>query len=113
MARWQDWVQPTMSGSWTISVAGQNYGPYTTKQLEGFAAEGRLARQSLVMPTGETDFRRAADEPELAHIFQLSGNNHAIAQRLHRESREFGRADSQSDNGEYSHVLVLADMKSG
>lgn len=104
-----------MSGSWTISVAGQTYGPYSTDQMQGFAAEGRLARQSLVAPAGETEFRRAADEPELARIFQPSAatNDRAVAQTLHREPREFGRADSQTNDGECSHMIIVADMKSG
>src|SRR5207302_164236 len=111
----QDWVQPAMSGSWTISVAGQTYGPYSTEQMQAFAAEGRLARQSLVAPAGETEFRRAAEEPELAGIFQPSAaaNERAVAQTLHREPREFGRADSQTHTGEWSHLLIVADMKSG
>ena len=104
-----------MSGAWTISVAGHIYGPYSTEQLEGFAAEGRLARQSLVTPAGESDFRRAADEPELAHIFQAPQANteRAVAQPLHHEIREFGRADSQTHDGECSHMLIVADLKSG
>jgi hypothetical protein len=107
-------MQPAMSGLWTISVAGQAYGPYSTEQMEGFAAEGRLARQSLVTTAGETDLRRAADEPELAHIFQSSAaNERAVAQPLHRDVREFGRAESQSHDGECLHMLIVADIKSG
>ena len=41
-----------MSDTWTISVAGQTYGPYTANQLQTFVAEGRLAAHSLVAPQG-------------------------------------------------------------
>ena len=75
-------MQPAMIGSWTISVSGQIYGPYSTEQMQAFAAEGRLARQSLVAHAGDMEFRRAADEPALAPIFQLSSakNDGAVAQ---------------------------------
>jgi len=104
-----------MTGSWTISVAGQIYGPYSFGQMQAFAAEGRLARQSLVAPAGETDFRRAADQPELAPIFQPAApkNEAAVAQALVRDTREFGRADGNGRGGEFSHMLIVAEMKSG
>lgn len=35
-----------------------------------------------------------------------------MAQPLHREAREFGRADSGT-HGECSHMLIVADLKSG
>ncbi|HLY07510.1 MAG TPA: DUF4339 domain-containing protein [Rhizomicrobium sp.] len=102
-----------MTGSWTISVAGQIYGPYSTEQMRAFAAEGRLARQSLVAPAGKTEYGHAVDQPELAPIFQpsMARNEGAVAQPLQRETREFGRADP--GNGEISHMLIVADLKSG
>ena len=104
-----------MAGSWTISVAGQIYGPYSFEQMQAFAAEGRLARQSLVAATGENDFRRAADQPELAPIFQpaTTKSESAVAQTLVREPKEFGRADRNARGGELSHMLIVAEMKSG
>ena len=104
-----------MTGSWTISVAGQIYGPYSFEQMQAFAAEGRLARQSLVAPAGETEFGRAADQPELTAIFQASSarSETAVAQPLVRDPREFGRADGNNRNDELSHMLIVADMKSG
>lgn len=101
-----------MTGSWTISVAGQVYGPYSTEQMRVFAAEGRLARRSLVAVAGETDFRRAVEQPELAPIFQpsMARSEGAIAQALPREPKEFGRAEA--GGGERSHLLIVADLKS-
>jgi len=102
-----------VTGSWTISVAGQIYGPYSTQEMRAFAAEGRLARQSLVAPAGETEFRRAAEQAELAPIFQpsVATGDGALAQPLQREPKEFGRAES--GGGEHSHMLIVADLKSG
>jgi len=101
-----------VTGSWTISVAGQIYGPYSTKEMRAFAAEGRLARQSLVAPAGETEFRRAAEQAELAPIFQpsVATGDGALAQPLHQRTKEFGRAEA---DGEQSHMLIVADLKSG
>jgi hypothetical protein len=103
-----------MTGSWTISVAGQTYGPYSTEQMRAFAAEGRLARQSLVAPAGETDYRRAVEQAELAQIFQPAGtkSESAVAQPLQREHREFGRAEAPQP-GACVHMLIVADLKSG
>jgi len=36
-----------MSASWMVNVGGRAYGPYTDAQMAAFAAEGRLAPQSL------------------------------------------------------------------
>jgi hypothetical protein len=104
-----------MTSSWTISVAGQIYGPYSTEQMRAFAAEGRLARQSLVALAGETEFRRAVEALELAPIFQpsVARNDAAVAQPLHREGKEFGRAEGNSRSGGCAHMLIVADMKSG
>ena len=41
------------SESWTISVGGRVYGPYSIEQMRGFHAEGRLADHSLVARAGE------------------------------------------------------------
>ena len=102
-----------MTGSWTISVAGQIYGPYNTKEMRAFAAEGRLARQSLVAPAGKMEFRRAAEQAELAPIFQpsVTTGDGALAQPLQRESNEFGRLEGRGS--EHSHMLIVADLKSG
>jgi hypothetical protein len=108
----QDWVPRAMPGSWTISVAGQVYGPYSVEQMRAFAAEGRLARQSLVAPAGESEFRRASNDPELASIFQQPKNKGAVAQPLQRDQRDFGRAEA-SRSGDCSHMLIVADLKSG
>src|SRR5258706_173934 len=39
-----------MANTWTVSVGGRNYGPYTATQMETFAAEGRLAPAYPVLP---------------------------------------------------------------
>jgi len=104
-----------MTGSWSISVAGQIYGPYSTEQMRAFAAEGRLARQSLVAASGETEFHRAGDQPELTPIFQPSvvRNEGALAQPMTRDAREFGRAEGGAHGTGCSHILIVTDMKSG
>ncbi len=105
-----------MPGSSTISVAGRTYGPYSAHQMKAFAAEGRLGRQSLVAHTGETNFRKAADEPELSHIFSPPPPREgAVAQSLRRDNpgSAFGRNDTQSQSGERTHIVIIADMKSG
>ena len=55
-----------MSDTWTISVGGRSYGPYTATQMQAFAAEGRLAPQSLVARGEENQYRAASEDATLA-----------------------------------------------
>lgn len=105
-----------MTGSWIISFAGRTFGPYSTRQMSEFAAEGRLASQSLVARAGETTFRKACEESELAAIFQSPRNQPGASspQAGRRESQPaFGRHDENSPARERAHYIIVADMKSG
>jgi hypothetical protein len=98
-----------------ISAAGRSYGPYSKEQLRAFAAEGRLARQSLVARSGETEFHKAFEDPELAEFFgpPKSVHNEEITQALRREPvASFGRSD-EATRGETSHFIIAAELKSG
>ena len=102
---------------WIINVAGHAYGPYSVEQMRAFAQEGRVVAASLVARAGETDFRKAAQEPSLAHLFE-SGRPSAPAEALqNREPKRqptFGRQDDDERGGrrELAHLVVMADMKS-
>ena len=63
-----------MSETWTISVGGRVYGPYTLEQMQAFHAEGRLATHSLVARAGEEQFHPASEDPELAPLFPAGSN---------------------------------------
>src|ERR1700753_3097967 len=105
-----------MPGSWIISAAGRTYGPYTIEQLRAFAAEGRLARQSLVARAGETEFRKACDEPALGDLFAplKTGPDADLAPVQRRESpMAFGRSEKSLRAEGPSHFVIIADMKSG
>jgi hypothetical protein len=99
-----------MSDSWFVNVQGRAYGPYTEAQMQGFAAEGRLAPHSLVTRAGETEFRAASDEPDLALLFQQP-QPAVEASRAEEPIQTFGRQDG-GDTPERSHVIIIADMKS-
>jgi hypothetical protein len=83
--------------------------------MKAFAAEGRLGSQSLVARAGETNFRKAAEEPELARIFSPPPPREgAVAQSLRRDAPgSFGRNDPQPPGRERTHVVIIADLKSG
>ena len=72
------------------------------------AAPGRCFANSPLRSRPEIPLRRGLDPDPSA-----AANERAVAQTLHREPREFGRADSQTHTGEWSHLLIVADMKSG
>jgi len=108
-----------MSDNWTISVNGRSYGPYTAPQMQAFAAEGRLAPQSLVARGEENQFRAAAEDPVLSAFFRPATPAPAArpAQFFTAEGNEeiqpaFGRNDDDAASGERSHFLIVADMKS-
>lgn len=99
-----------MSDSWFVNVQGRAFGPYTKAQMHDFAAEGRLAPHSLVTRAGETEFRAASDEPELAVFFPEPKPAGEPATGM--EPAAFGRNDSEGGVVERSHFVIIADMKS-
>src|SRR5579872_1258220 len=105
-----------MSVTWTISVGGRSYGPYTLEQMKSFQAEGRLAPHSLVAHSGEDQIRHASEDVELASLFpSLTRPQAAAGETSPAEPQsgpvKFGR-DGQS-TGERNRYIVIADMKSG
>lgn len=102
-----------MAESWTISVGGRVYGPYTLEQMQGFHAENRLADHSLIARAGEEQFHPAIEDPELAPLFANAealqpAAEPAAAPAPHR----FGsRADADAD-AQPSHFVIIADLKS-
>lgn len=104
-----------MSVTWTISVGGRSYGPYSLEQMKAFQSEGRLAPYSLVARDGEEHLCQASEDTELAVFFPVST---ARGPQTTTESRpaepgpaRFGR-DIQA-TGERSRYIILAEMKSG
>ena len=97
-----------MSESWTISVGGRVYGPYSLEQMQAFHAEGRLADHSLVARAGEEQFHPAVEDSELAPLFQGQAAPSTEAAAPHR----FGRSDPETQTGQNSHYVIISDMKS-
>jgi hypothetical protein len=100
-----------MADSWTVSVGGRNYGPYTATQMKAFAAEGRLAPQSLVCPAGDTALRPASEFHELSGLFRPAERS-ATSRQQPQPVSTFGRS-SRDSTGERSQFVIMADMKSG
>jgi hypothetical protein len=101
-----------MTESWTISVGGRVYGPYSFEQMEAFHLEGRLADHSLVARAGEDQFHSAAEDAALAVFFQVQQQPAATAAPVaaHAAPHKFG-ADPEN-TGERTHYVIIADMKS-
>ncbi len=108
--------------SWTISVSGQTYGPYSQQQMQAFVAEGRLAAHSLVAPTGETKFRAAGEFPALLRLLApapgptpSATGKFVTAGGIEDEdiiSPTFGRSNDEPRTGDRGRFVVIADMKS-
>jgi hypothetical protein len=105
-----------MAESWTISVGGRVYGPYSLEQMQGFHAENRLADHSLIARAGEEQFHPASEDSELALLFQPAAGEPASAPSEPASSEpaqphRFGNR-SETDIGNPAHFVVIADMKS-
>jgi hypothetical protein len=105
-----------MSDTWTISVSGQNYGPYTAAQMQAFVGEGRLAPLSLVCRADASQLRAAGDDPILAVFFRPTApvrpTPFFTAESSEEPAASFGRHDEDIQTGNRSHFVIVADMKS-
>jgi len=102
-----------MSESWTISVNGHSYGPYTAEQMRAFAAEGRLAAHSLVARQGEERYQPASADSALAVLFPVGEPATAKPSLPSAENdapQTFGRNEQEKTSGR-THFIVVADMK--
>jgi len=105
-----------MAETWTISVGGRVYGPYTLEQMQAFRAENRLADHSLVARTDEEQFRPAGEDPVLALLFHADqpGETENAPVSEPAQPRRFGaRAEPETNSGGPAHFVIVADMKSG
>ena len=102
-----------MSTTWTISVNGHSYGPYTAAQMRGFAVEGRLAAHSLVARAGAEQFTQAAQDDELAPLFRAPTPARPVFFTADGDvsQQNFGKHEEE-DAKERAHYLIVADMKS-
>jgi hypothetical protein len=108
-----------MSMSWTISVEGRAYGPYTLEQMTTFQIEGRLAPHSLVARVGEEQIRQASEDVQLASLFSsaartaLQSSTEVRQIEPHPGSAKFGRDHQTATGHERSRYIIVSDMKSG
>ena len=127
-----------MTETWTISVGGRVYGPYSLEQMRGFHGEGRLAAHSLIARSGEDQFHPAQEDPDLAALLgeavekpagedagEDAGDGGAAPEsqqdsqpETQPESRDgaaaphrFGRSEPDIIGGP-SHYVIITDMKS-
>jgi hypothetical protein len=101
-----------MAESWTISVGGRVYGPYSLEQMQGFHAENRLADHSLVARAGEEQFHPASEDAELALLFQpVPAEEPVLAEPVEpAQPHRFGNREAEI--GLPAHFVIVADMKS-
>ena len=92
-----------MAESWTLSVGGRVYGPYSLEQMQGLHAEKRLASHSLIAREGEEQFHPAGEDHELAPLF-------AARTEAKSEPARFGQR--QDSEGAPGHFVIVADVKS-
>ena len=105
-----------MAESWTISVGGRVYGPYSLEQMQGFHAENRLADHSMVARAGEEQFHPASEDTALAPLFQpapeTAAAEPAAAEPVASEPAQPHRFGARAENDGPAHFVIVADMKS-
>jgi len=105
-----------MAESWTISVGGRVYGPYSLEQMQGFHAENRLADHSMVARAGEEQFHPASEDAALAPLFQPASETAAAepaaAEPVASEPAQPHRFGARAENDGPAHFVIVADMKS-
>jgi hypothetical protein len=101
-----------MAESWTISVGGRVYGPYTLEQMQGFHAENRLADHSMVARDGEDQFRPAVEDAVLASLFQSQPADSEQTVQTAQPRRFGAKQESEVSDGLPAHFVIVADMKS-
>jgi len=102
-----------MTDSWTMSVGGRVYGPYSLEQMQSFHAEKRLASHSLIARQGQEQFYPAGEDPQLAALFQ------AVAEVADQPRSDQPKSDQpksfgmrfDSDSSTLGHFVIVADMK--
>ncbi|MGA7712893.1 MAG: DUF4339 domain-containing protein [Rhizomicrobium sp.] len=105
--------ESAMSASWTISVNGRSYGPYTMAQMRAFAAEGRLAAHSLIARSGAEVYGPASEDADLKTLFKMAAPARPAFFTADGDSgtQSFGRHEEEG-KGERTHYVIIADMKS-
>jgi hypothetical protein len=108
-----------MAESWTISVGGRVYGPYSLEQMQGFHAETRLADHSMVARAGEEQFHPASEDTALAPLFQPAAaavepaaSEPAAAEPVAAEPAQPHRFGARAEVDGPAHFVIVADMKS-
>jgi hypothetical protein len=102
-----------MTASWTISVGGRVYGPYSLDQMQAFHAENRLADHSLIARAGEEQFRPAVEDPDLAQLFHTEPTAPAAQPAAQPTApHRFGARNEPEGDGGPSHFVIIADLKS-
>ena len=105
-----------MAETWTISVGGRVYGPYTLEQMQAFRAENRLADHSLVARGEDEQFHPAGEDPVLAPLFRADPSREAenIPASEPAQPHRFGaRTEPETSSSGPTHFVIVADMKSG
>jgi hypothetical protein len=103
-----------MAETWTISVGGRVYGPYTLEQMKAFRAENRLADHSFVARTDEDQFHPAGEDPVLASLFHQPREAENMPASEPAQPHRFGaRTEPETSTGGPAHFVIVADMKAG
>lgn len=98
--------------NWCIKVAERVYGPYTTTQMEDFAAEGRVNAQSLLAPAGGKVWREAQQYPNMADILNGKRRTPTNARSKFGKQKQ-GAGQAAPEEGQTANFILIFDVTSG
>ena len=110
-----------MSDSWNIKVGGRSYGPFNLQQMQGLAADGRLAPHSQVSRPDDDKLCAAKDDAQLAALFAPEKRVEPIPSATGRffTTKRVGEEDAAAQTfgrnnevGERGRFVIIADMNS-
>ncbi|MEQ9520044.1 MAG: hypothetical protein RLN89_11470 [Parvibaculum sp.] len=104
-------------GHWSLKYGDDVYGPYTYEAMEGYIAEGRVAANSIIAPTGSEDWQEAHNVTVFAGFFDEERATVTASTPSHPRDREtvYGSKKGQVDRRkrpDTSNFIIITDIKS-
>lgn len=102
-----------LNGTWRINVGGQVYGPYTGRQIQAFAKEGRVAPHSIVQAGEMGPWITAIDDPVLGQLFVVEGQRKVSSRQetVGAGAPTVTAGSREATDAEESNFVIIAELR--
>lgn len=102
-----------LNGTWRINVGGQVYGPYTGRQIQAFAKEGRVAPHSIVQAGEMGPWITAIDDPVLGQLFVVEGKRKVSSRQetVGAGAPTVTAGSWEATDAEESNFVIIAELR--